>query len=312
VRDVERTDVSEPLSAPGLQLGVGVCGSDEVPADVGPAPQGVHAFEGGEGLVDSEEVRAQKQVPALGQGSGLHVDAKVAREHLGRARRVDQERDGVGADEGPQPPPVVRLAGHLFEHAPARLVHVEMSRTGVASPDGGVERGEKHGERLEAADERALGHVEPVVREGCDDPFEGATEHVLLDHEARQERSGEQPLGDYPRHHRGHEHAGHRAATRPPIGRPAMDDPHDTDLPVDLLGDLLTERDIWRAAVGADPVAFLNVVDPLDRLEPQIVAASVTGPARSLTAGASITALCGPCAAVPGVTAPRRFSRLLL
>jgi hypothetical protein len=51
------------------------------------------------------------------------------------------EHGGVRAEEDPQPPPVVRLAGQILEHSPARLVDMEVPCCRVAGPDGPIEGG---------------------------------------------------------------------------------------------------------------------------------------------------------------------------
>ena len=46
---------------------MGVAGADEVPADVGPAPQRVNAFHAGQGLVGGVEICREQQAPAFGE-----------------------------------------------------------------------------------------------------------------------------------------------------------------------------------------------------------------------------------------------------
>ncbi len=58
-------------------------------------------------------------------------------------RPFDVEADGVDRDEDPQPPAVVRLALHVFEHLPGGLVDVQVNRRGVAGADRLIERTEQ-------------------------------------------------------------------------------------------------------------------------------------------------------------------------
>jgi hypothetical protein len=59
-------------------------------------------------------------------------------------------------------------------------------------------------------------------------------------------------------------------------------DPHDADLPVDLLGTLLPERHIGCATVRAEPFPLGHVVDLLDRLQARVVPPAVPTATRLL------------------------------
>ena len=151
------------------------------------------------------------------------------------------EHGGVRAEEDPQPPPVVRLAGQILEHSPARLVDMEVPCCRVAGPDGPIEGGQQHRQPLQDADEGPLGNLEAVGAKRGDDAFQRSAEHVLLHQQSGEELRGEASLQDRLRRHRGDQHTANRAVAGPTVGRTAMDDPHDPYLPVDLLGGLLAE-----------------------------------------------------------------------
>src|SRR5208283_4919920 len=93
------SDPGDPLVTPVPQLLMGVAGADEVPADVGPAPQRVNAFHAGQGLVGGVEVCREQQAPAFGERPVGAVDAEVAFQDGGGAGGVHPEHDRVAGDE---------------------------------------------------------------------------------------------------------------------------------------------------------------------------------------------------------------------
>jgi hypothetical protein len=78
VRHIERPDPLEPRLGPAFQLLVGICGADEIAADVRRAPQWVYSLDLGERLVDREEVRAHQEAPARLERAGLGLDTEMA------------------------------------------------------------------------------------------------------------------------------------------------------------------------------------------------------------------------------------------
>src|SRR6266566_3283007 len=79
VGPVQYGDPLCPRRAPFAQLvGVGGAGPQEVPADVGKAPERVHAVDAGQGLVSPMEVGGDDQAPAGLQRGPVKVDAQLA------------------------------------------------------------------------------------------------------------------------------------------------------------------------------------------------------------------------------------------
>jgi len=160
VRHVQVGDPGDPGVPPRGEVGVGVPGPDEVPADVGPTPQGVDPVQAGQGLVDHEEVAGQHQAAPVGQRPGLAVggsDAELGVQHRVRAGGIHPEHDGVLGDEDPQPPRVAGLTLDLFVDPPRGLVGVHMCRGGVAGADRGLHRLQQTGQCLEHPGQGALG-----------------------------------------------------------------------------------------------------------------------------------------------------------
>ena len=112
-----------------------------------------------------------------------------------------------------------------------------------------------------------------------DDPVRGPAQHELLHQQPGQKPGGEPALADRLGHRWGDQHAADRATAAAPVGRAAVHDPGQLDLPVDLLAALLAEPDIARAAARAHPLGLGNVVDLLAARQMGVVAAAV--PARA-------------------------------
>lgn len=168
-----------------------------------------------------------------------------------------------------------------------------------------VERG---GERRARSDDPHHGagrDIEPVVGQCGHDALERSAEHVLLDEQMGQEHRGEQALADHLGHDGGDGHPWDRAPAATPVGRPVMDDAHETHLPVDLFGGLLVEGVVGRPALRADPLLLRDVVDALFGLELGVVTPSVSlaagllapptlGGTRRLRGSATMVVISGP------------------
>ena len=96
VRPVQHRDPLGPRIAPVAErLGVRGPGPQEIPPDMGPAPQRVDAVDAGQRLVGLVEVRGDDQAAAGLQRGLLPVDAQLAGGDLGAAGGVHHEHGGV-------------------------------------------------------------------------------------------------------------------------------------------------------------------------------------------------------------------------
>src|SRR5208283_4642999 len=284
------SDPGDPLVTPVPQLLMGVAGADEVPADVGPAPQRVNAFHAGQGLVGGVEICREQQAPAFGERPVGAVDAEVAFQDGGGAGGVHPEHDRVAGDEHPQPPPVAVLALYLLEHPPAGLIRMHVHRLGVTRADRVIKRDQQVRDRFQRAAYGALGHVQAVGGQRSRDPVHRQAQHVLLVQQPGQEPRGEPPLGHRVRCWRRDHRPRPRALAAPPVPQPAVHDPGDPHLPVDLLTALRPEELERLPALRAGSLPVRHVVDLLTGLQPGVVPPAMALAARPLAPPASLPA----------------------
>ena len=212
VGPVQHGDPLGPRRAPLAQLaGVGGAGPQEVPADMGPAPQRVHAVDAGQGLVGPVEVGGDDQAPAGLQRGLVKVDAQLAGGHPRRAGRVHHEHGRVRGDERPQPPAVVLLVRDVLEHLPGGLVAVRVPGLPGMGGDRLRPGCQQRRDLLQLAGQGAGRDVQPLGGQRGHDPVHRPAQHVLLVQQPGQEPGGEQPLRDHLGRRR---RAGRRSARR--------------------------------------------------------------------------------------------------
>ena len=165
--------------------------------------------------------------------------------------------------------------------------------------------------RREHPGQGALGQVEPVVGQRGDDPVRGAAQHELLHQQPGQKPGGEPALADRLGHRCGDQDPADRATAAAPVGRAAVHDPGQLDLPVDLLAALLAEPGIARAAARAHPLGLGNVVDLLAGRQMRVVPAAVPARAPPLPTTALVRLPVAQRRHRSPVAARRRLGRLL-
>ena len=128
VRPVQQREPLRPGVAPLAQrIGVSGAGQQEVPSDMGEAPQRIDALDRGQRLVRAVEIGGDDQPAASFEGGLLAVDAQHFRGHFGAAGGIHREHGCLIGPEHPQPPAVPVLAGGIGEHPPAGLVGTDVA-----------------------------------------------------------------------------------------------------------------------------------------------------------------------------------------
>ena len=119
---------------------------------------------------------------------------------------------------------------------------MHVHRRGVARADSVLQRDQQVRDRFQRAAYGALGHVQAVGGQRSRDPVHRQAQHVLLVQQPGQEPRGEPPLGHRVRGWRRDHRPRPRALAAPPVPQPAVHDPGDPHLPVDLLTALRPEE----------------------------------------------------------------------
>ena len=157
---------------------------------------------------------------------------------------------------------------------------------GVAGTDRGLQRGQQDRQGFHDSGQGALGHGQTAGGQRLDDPVHRQTQHELLVQQPGIKACGEPALDDRGRcRRRGHRPRPRpisRTRTHPPVPHPAVHDPGQAHLPVDLLTAFRAERGELPPAVRADPLIGRHVMNLLPGLQMRVVPPTVPGTARPL------------------------------
>jgi len=192
---------------------------------------------------------------------------------------------------------MVGLAGHVFKHHPARLIHVPVVGRAAAFENPHVERLKEFAEPLQAAGQRSLRHEEMVHLQRLENPKQGHSVQELVQQKFHPKAAREHPLGnEFRRARRGDNSRNGLALTGGPIALALVNAPHHAHVPMNLLRILRARQRRQRLATrGANSLLVGQVVQDLFRGKG---AAALS----TMACGAALLASAPPVVRTPAMT----------